>query len=120
MATSHIVIDITGQGSGSSSRKMNDTFLRYAIMASEIRRVSEATSNSTYTERYQKALGAWINVTPEQLSAIQNESRSPYNDFVAVEVARILSENPNMDHKEAFKQAAILYKTSSSRPDYIR
>eukprot|EP00292_Cryptomonas_paramecium_P027098 CAMPEP_0113714852 /NCGR_PEP_ID=MMETSP0038_2-20120614/32885_1 /TAXON_ID=2898 /ORGANISM="Cryptomonas paramecium" /LENGTH=61 /DNA_ID=CAMNT_0000641951 /DNA_START=12 /DNA_END=197 /DNA_ORIENTATION=- /assembly_acc=CAM_ASM_000170 len=32
--------------------------------------------------------------------------KSPYNVFMKEELARLKKENPKLDHKEAFKQAA--------------
>lgn len=41
---------------------------------------------------------------------------SPYNTFMKDEIARVKKANPELGHKEAFKQAAANWKTSKSNP----
>ncbi|CAG8737974.1 22468_t:CDS:2 [Gigaspora margarita] len=37
---------------------------------------------------------------------------SPYNKFMKTELAKVKAENPTLNHKEAFKQAAQRWKDS--------
>jgi len=41
---------------------------------------------------------------------------SPYNKFMKSELAKVKAENPNMNHKEAFKTAAQRWKDSPENP----
>ncbi|KAI9593681.1 hypothetical protein BDF19DRAFT_406124 [Syncephalis fuscata] len=41
---------------------------------------------------------------------------SPYNKFMKTELARVKSEHPDMNHRDAFKQAAHNWKNSPDNP----
>jgi hypothetical protein len=60
-----------------------------------------------------------ITPLPEMSNApLQTASRkrSPYNDFMREELARIKAQQPGIDHKQAFKLAASRWK--STRPSH--
>ncbi|CAG8504359.1 15868_t:CDS:2 [Dentiscutata heterogama] len=41
---------------------------------------------------------------------------SPYNKFMKTELAKVKTENPTLNHKEAFKMAAQRWKDSAENP----
>ncbi|KAJ2742095.1 hypothetical protein GGI20_004724 [Coemansia sp. BCRC 34301] len=49
-------------------------------------------------------------------SAKGGKTASPYNAFFQRELKKVKQENPEMSHKDAFKQAGLNWRTSSENP----
>ncbi|KAL1924108.1 uncharacterized protein VTP21DRAFT_7143 [Calcarisporiella thermophila] len=49
-------------------------------------------------------------------SSTEGKKLSPYNKFMKAEVAKVKAENPDLNHKEAFKKAASRWKDSPENP----
>nr|CAG8514783.1 73_t:CDS:2 [Entrophospora candida] len=43
---------------------------------------------------------------------------SPYNTFMKSELPKVKAENPNLEHKAAFKLVAERWKNSAENPKY--
>ncbi|RGB31741.1 hypothetical protein C1646_708254 [Rhizophagus diaphanus] len=41
---------------------------------------------------------------------------SPYNKFMKTEIVKVKAENPNIQHKDAFKMVAQRWKDSAENP----
>lgn len=42
--------------------------------------------------------------------------KSPFNEFMQTEIARLKTKNPTLEHKDAFKQAAQNWKKAKPQP----
>ncbi|KAF9970120.1 hypothetical protein BGZ73_007269 [Actinomortierella ambigua] len=49
--------------------------------------------------------------------AAPGKKMSAYNQFMKTELPKFKSKNPGLSHKEAFKQVAQQWKTSSQNPN---
>jgi len=54
--------------------------------------------------------------TAARESGTSKRKLSPYNAFMKSELPKVKAENPNLDHKTAFKQVAERWKTSPENP----
>lgn len=47
---------------------------------------------------------------------METKKLSAFNEFMKVTLIKIKTENPTIKHTEAFKQSALLWKTSAQNP----
>ncbi|KAL1921764.1 uncharacterized protein VTP21DRAFT_10406 [Calcarisporiella thermophila] len=55
-------------------------------------------------------------VTKKSAGSGAGKKLSPYNKFMKTELAKVKSEKPDLNHKEAFKIAASRWKDSPENP----
>ncbi|KAJ1921419.1 hypothetical protein H4219_000736 [Mycoemilia scoparia] len=63
-----------------------------------------------------KTTKAKVTKSPAAKAAGGAKKQSPYNIFMKNELPKFKAKNPTMEHKEAFRQVAFLWKTAKENP----